>query len=342
MAIDYPSYKVASVQAAPVYLNLDATVEKACSLIEQAASNGAKLIAFPEAFIPGYPWWIWLGTTMENSIKFFEMLYGNAVTIPSDAVRKISATARNNEAYVCISVTELDGGSLYLTQLWFDPQGNLIGKHRKFKPTNAERAIWGDGCGSMAPVFDTELGRLGGLQCAEHMIPLNISAMNSLTEQVHVSSWPAFMPDGNSLFSRLACETAARNYAIVNQAFSLMSSQIFTQEMQDLLCEREDQLGVIEIGGGCTKIFTPQGGQTVGNEVPYDEEGIAYANIDLSVIPSGKFVLDPVGHYSTPGFLRMIFDRRPRFAVTIIGEQGDHFISYDDLQDDGTQVSDLI
>lgn len=219
MALEFPSYRAAAVQAAPVFLNLEETVEKTCGLIEEAASNGASLVAFPEAFIPGYPWWIWFDTTLEDSVSFFETLYNNAVTIPGDAVRKISAAARDNGVYVCVSVSERDGGSLYLTQLWFDPSGNLIGKHRKFKATNAERAIWGDGRGDMAPVFDTEYGRLGGLQCAEHMIPLNVTAMNSLNEQVHVGSWPAFMADEGTLFSQPACETASKYYAIVNQVF---------------------------------------------------------------------------------------------------------------------------
>lgn len=331
MALEFPSYRAAAVQAAPVFLNLEETVEKTRGLIEEAASNGAKLVVFPEAFIPGYPWWIWFDTTLEDSVSFFETLYKNAVAIPSDSVRKIGAAARDNEIYVCVSVSERDGGSLYLTQLWFNPSGNLIGKHRKFKATNAERAIWGDGRGDMAPVFDTEYGFLGGLQCAEHMIPLNVTAMNSLNEQVHAASWPAFLAHEGSLLSRPACETASKYYAIVNQVFCLMSSQIFTEEMRDMVVKNEDQLGLIEIGSGCTKIFSPQGGQVVGNEVPADEEGIAYADIDLSVIPSGKYFLDPAGHYSTPGFLRMVFDRTPMPPVTIIGEQGNHSVSYENL-----------
>lgn len=330
---DYAAYKVAGVQAAPVYLDLNETVIKTVSLIDEAASNGAKLIGFPESFIPGYPWWIWLGTSMENSIKFYEILYNNAVTIPGNAVRSISEAARKNSVYVCVSVTELDGGSLYLTQLWFNPQGDLIGKHRKFKPTSFERAIWGEGDGSMAPVFDTEFGRLGGLQCAEHMIPLNLTAMNSLNEQVHIASWPAFVPDENSLLSQIPCETATCYYTTVNQTYSIMCSQIFTEEMQEMLIEREEQMNFINIGGGCTKIFSPQGGQVISNEIASDEEGIAYADIDLSNIPSGKFIMDPAGHYSTPGFLRMIFDRTPIPPVTIIGEQGNNFISYAQIQE---------
>lgn len=109
--IDYPAYKVAAVQAAPVYLNLDETVGKTCSLIDEAASNGAKLVGFPESFLPGYPWWIWLDTSLENSVKFFEILYNNIVTIPSDAVRSLSEAAKRNGIYACVSVTERDGGS---------------------------------------------------------------------------------------------------------------------------------------------------------------------------------------------------------------------------------------
>ena len=170
-------YKAAACQIAPVFLDRDATVEKVCGFIGEAASNGAKVIAFPEALIPGYPWWIWLGDPFVYGMKFYRQLYDNAVEIPGKSVRKLSRCARKNDVYVCVSVTEKDGGSLYLTQLWFSPSGDLIGKHRKLKATGAEKTIWGDGDGSMMPVFETEYGNLGGLQCWEHMLPLNIAAM---------------------------------------------------------------------------------------------------------------------------------------------------------------------
>ena len=151
--------KVAAVQASPIFLNLDATVEKAAGIIEEAAKNGAELIAFPEAFFPGYPYWIWVGDVGSQLEEFWVRFYKNAVEIPGPAVSKLSEAARKNNIMVCASVTERDGGSLYLTQLWFDKEGNLMGKHRKLRPTNAERIIWGDGDGSMMPVFDTEIGR---------------------------------------------------------------------------------------------------------------------------------------------------------------------------------------
>lgn len=175
---DYPKFKAAAVQAAPVFLDAEATADKACKLIEKAASGGAKLIGFPEGFISGYPWWVWLTDPITGS-PLQQKLMENAVEIPGPVVKKLSEAARKNNIYVCISVSEKEGGSLYLTQLWFNPLGDLMGKHRKMKPSGGERLIWGDGEASMMPVFDTEIGRLGGLQCWEHWIPLNIQAMNA-------------------------------------------------------------------------------------------------------------------------------------------------------------------
>ncbi|MFB3160063.1 nitrilase-related carbon-nitrogen hydrolase [Neobacillus sp. 179-J 1A1 HS] len=109
MSITYPKFRAAAVQAAPVFLDLNATVEKTCKLIEVAASNGAKLVAFPEAFIPGYPWWIWLENPGAYGAPFFAELYKNSVQIPSNAVHKNSETARKTGTFVCVSVTELDG-----------------------------------------------------------------------------------------------------------------------------------------------------------------------------------------------------------------------------------------
>lgn len=159
---DYPTVKVAAVQAAPVYMNLDATVDKAAQLINEAAQNGAKVIGFPESFIPGYPWWIWFGSPAYG-MRFYTKLYQNSLEIPSLQIQKLSETAKKNKVYVCISVAEKDKESLYLTQLWFGPSGALLGKHRKLKATNAEMTIWGDGDGSIMPTFDTEYGILGGL-----------------------------------------------------------------------------------------------------------------------------------------------------------------------------------
>ncbi|MCD8098893.1 MAG: carbon-nitrogen hydrolase family protein [Lachnospiraceae bacterium] len=323
--------RVAAVQAAPVYLDTAATVEKTCKLVDEAAAQGAKVIAFPEAFIPGYPWWIWMGNG-EYGMKHYIRLYKNAVEIPSDAVKKLSEAAKRNKVYFCVSVTEKDGASLYLTQLWFDPCGNLIGKHRKFKATNAEKTIWGDGDGSMAPVFRTEYGNLGGLQCWEHILPLNLAAMGSQNEQIHVSSWPSFLPGDGDLFGIEVCELCAKYYAVSNQVYCLMSSMIYTEEMREMLCENDYHRQFMALGNGCTEIIAPNA--KILASVPKDDKGIAVADVDLDAIIPGKFFTDPTGHYSTPGFLSLTFDQREHVPVKKIGEQANHFISYEKIQDE--------
>lgn len=149
-------FKAAAVMAAPVFLDQAETVAKACRLIEEAADHGAALIAFPEVFIPGYPYWIWLMTSTEGA-PLYKRLYANAVTLDGPAVAAIGKAAARAKAYVVMGCSERDGGSLYNTLLYFDRAGALMGRHRKLQPTNAERTIWGMGDGSDLRVFDTDL-----------------------------------------------------------------------------------------------------------------------------------------------------------------------------------------
>lgn len=326
----YSTVKVAAVQAAPVYLNRDATVEKACKIIKEAADNGAKLVAFPEAFIPGYPWWIWFDhptAGMQHVIS----LYKNAVEIPSKTTMRLAEAARENSVYLCVSVTEKEGASLYLTQLWFGPNGDLLGKHRKLKPSNAERYVWGEGDASMTPVFDTEIGRLGGLECWEHAIPANMMLMMSKNEQIHVQSWPSCFPQSDHLFSNYPLETIAKSYSIVNQVYSVVSSQIYTKEMQDLLCTNESQRDIMHVGYGMTMIIDPQG--KVMSSVERDEEGICYANCCLENLIPGKFISDPAGHYSNQS-IRLLVDQNSHQPVQKTGTEGQYQIKFEEMDDE--------
>lgn len=329
----YPKYKAAAIQASPVLLDLEATVARTVALVDEAAAAGAKVIAFPEAFIPGYPWWIWMGSA-DYGMKYYIDLYKNSVEIPSRAVSALSDAARRNQVYFCVSVTEKDGASLYLTQLWFGPDGSLLGKHRKLKATNAEKTIWGDGDGSLMPVFDTEFGRLGGLQCWEHYLPLNLAAMAAQNEQVHVSSWPIAMPSEGHLFGRSQCLAAARYYAISNQVFCLVSSMIWTDEQADRVCETEAQRQVLQNGFGFSAVLAPNGLE-IGNPLPHDVEGITYADIDLEQIIPGRFLIDTAGHYSTPGYLSLHFDRSVHTPVRMTGTPQDASMSYEELHPNG-------
>ena len=159
-----PKFKAAAVQAAPVYLDREASVEKACSLIKQAAENGADLIVLPEVFIPGGPYWAW-NMDMRRAIKFSAELYLNSVDVHSESTARIGEMAKKYGTYVVIGINERDNKSLYNTLLFFDRKGHLMGKHRKLKPTGAEKLVWGEGDGSTHTVYDTDIGRMGGLIC---------------------------------------------------------------------------------------------------------------------------------------------------------------------------------
>ncbi len=134
-------FTVAAVHAASEFLDLDASVEKACRLIGEAGEAGARLVVFPESFLPGYPFWIWTHTPAQSAPLFAE-LFGQSVELPSDATRRIGQAARDAHAWVCMGINERDGGTLYNTLAWFDDQGRLVARHRKLQPTNVERTIW--------------------------------------------------------------------------------------------------------------------------------------------------------------------------------------------------------
>ena len=329
MSDKFPKVKLAAVQAAPVTLDLDATVEKTCALIREAAANGANIIGFPEAFIPTYPWWLFQ-RDFGTQVGFYTQLYQNAIEIPSPAFQKLSACAKECGIYVCVSVTEKDGGSLYLTQLWFNPDGDLIGKHRKMKPTGPERTVWGDGDASMMPVMQTEFGRLGGLQCWEHYIPMNIATMAAQNEQIHVSSWPIGMPDPGHAFNEQQCQNGSLYYAVTNACFVMCCSQIWTEDMADVLCATPEQRALMEVGHGCTAIIGPNG--NILSELPRDEEGICYAEVDLHDIIPVRYLIDTAGHYSTPGMMQMYVDARKHKAVHIQGDTCPEPIPYDQIQ----------
>ncbi len=165
--------RAAVVQAAPVLLDREATVEKACRLVAEAGSQGARLVLLPEAFVPAYPRQMTFGTTVGNRTddgrRAYARYWEHSVDVPGPVTRQIGAAARQAGAYVAIGVIERDravrGGTLYCTLLYFGPDGRLLGKHRKLKPTAAERLVWGEGDGSTLTAISTDFGTVGGLIC---------------------------------------------------------------------------------------------------------------------------------------------------------------------------------
>jgi len=299
--MEWKSFRAAAVQSCPVFLNREKTVAKMVELIESAAMEDADLIVFPEAFIPTYPYWIWL-TTPTVGGKFFREFFKNSVEIPSETTKILCEAARKNNVYLAVGLNERDGGTLYNTILFINNKGEIMGKHRKLQPTHAERMIWGRGDGSDLVVFDTDFGKLGGLICWEHTMMLVEYALFALGEQIHVALWPgisAVKHDPNSDIFNSVAESAVRHHALAGQTFVINVMSTIDEHTVNAL-EGELKFSnaheFIVPGGGWTAIINPRG-QIIGGPL-VDKEGIVYAEINMETIIDIKHICDSMGHYA--------------------------------------------
>lgn len=330
-------YVAAAVQAEPAWLDLDAGVQKTIALIEEAAKNDARLIAFPEAWIPGYPHFMWLGPQAWG-MQFVQRYHENSLVVGSTEYKAIAKAAADNNMTVVMGSSEKDGGSLYLAQFAFSNTGDVLFNRRKLKPTHVERALYGEGDGSDLHVMDVEgIGRLGGLCCWEHLQPLSKYAMYSQNEQVHVASWPSFCLYRGGAYA-LGPEVnmaASQMYSVEGSNFTIAATQVTGEAGMELFCDTDDQRALLNGtgGGGTSRIYAPDG-QIISNLLDEHEEGIVYGTIDLSMIPLAKAAADPAGHYSRPDATRLILDKRPAPAVEIVGDPVDKgAMSAEQLQD---------
>jgi nitrilase len=304
-------FRLAAVQAAPVFLDRDATVTKAVALIAEAAENGANLVGFPETFIPGYPWWIWLGSPAWG-MQFVARYHDNSLVVGGEDAERIVDAARDHDIHVVMGYSERAGGSLYMGQMFVSRDGELIATRRKLKPTHVERSVFGEGDGSHLAVHDLDIGTVGGLCCWEHLQPLTKYAMYSQGEQIHVAAWPSF-----SLYRGMAYAlgpelntAASQMYAAEGQCFVVASSAIVSQDMVDLLCDTPDKHELLRVGGGFSMIFGPDG-SPLCEPLPEETEGMLYADVDAAMISIAKSAADPAGHYSRPDVTRLLLNRQP-------------------------------
>jgi nitrilase len=309
------TYKVAAVQAAPEFLDLEKGVEKAIALIEEAATAGAALIAFPEVWLPGYPWWIWLDSPAWG-MQFVRRYFEHSLAVDSPQFEKIKAAAARNGIYVVLGFSERAGGSLYIAQAIIDDKGKLIATRRKLKPTHAERTVYGEGDGSHLAVHDTSIGRLGALCCAEHIQPLSKYAMYAQHEQVHVAAWPSFSVYRGAAFqlSAQANNAASQVYALEGQCYVLAPCATVSRAMLDMLIDTDSKAPLLTEGGGFAMIYGPDGAPLC-QPLDEKEEGLLYADVDLGMIGVAKAAYDPVGHYSRPDVFRLLVNRNPAALV---------------------------
>ena len=304
---------VAAVQASPVFLDRDATVQKAVVLIEEAAGEGAELVAFPETWIPGYPSWIYHAAEWDEprSKRVFGRLLANSIQVPSPATDALCAAAREAGVQLVVGIHERDAdfsaGTIYNSLLFVSAEGTILGVHRKLVPTHAERIVWGRGDGSTLHVFDTPLGRIGGLICWEHWMPLTRFAMHAKGEQIHVAAWP----DADDVH-----HLASRHYAFEGRCYVVcVGSYTLAQDLPDDF-ELTDAMGVSDdeplLTGG-SGIIGPDGSWLSG---PVDgREEIVYAELDMGRIAEEQQALDAAGHYNRPDVFSLTVDERPRRQV---------------------------
>ncbi len=311
--------KVAVVQAAPVLFNKELSVEKACNLVKEAGGNGAKVVLLPESFIPAYPrglsFGMVVGNRSDNGRALWNLYWENSVDVPSNETDILGKAAKEAGVYLAIGVTERDGdygrGTLYCTLLYFSPEGELMGKHRKLKPTGAERMIWGEGDGSTMPAFSTQYGKIGGLICWENYMPLARMAMYGQGVEIYLA--PTADP-------RETWQATMRHIACEGRCFVLGCNQFVTKDMypSDLNVREElDNQPEIMCTGGSV-IVSPLGDVIAGPL--YDKEGILYSDLDTSLIAKAKLDFDVVGHYARPDVFQLQINSKPQKPVTFHSE----------------------
>lgn len=305
-----PTIKAAAVQAEPVVLDREATVEKACQLILETAANGAQLIIFPELFIPTYinsaVWGRGLASFgTANAKRAWSRLWQNSVEIPSHTTDLLCKTARDANAVVAIGLHERESKSrsLYNTLLFLNSDGTLLGKHRKLMPTNHERMVHGRGDGSTLRIYDTPVGRVGGLICWENWMPLSRFALYSQGEQIHIA--PTADDDERTLIN-------TRNTAIEGGVFVISVCMVLRKESFpkdfEFQQELEDAGDYLQTGGSA--IIGPEGSILAGPL--WKEEGILYAELDLNQVVEQSQLLDVAGHYARPDVLSLHLKATPQ------------------------------
>ena len=296
--------KIAVVQKAPVLLNRDATIARAVELIEQAASDGAALIVFTEAFIPGYPAWIWRlrpGSDWGTSETLHMRLLDNAVDLASSQLDPLYRTARKHQVTVVCGMHERDHSSsrttLYNTAVVIGPDGALLNRHRKLMPTNPERMVWGMGDASGLRVVDTPVGRIGTLICWENYMPLSRYALYAQGIDIYIA--PTY-DSGDDWLSSMRHIAREGGCWVVNSG-NLLHADDIPQDMEqrDMLYPDADEW----INGGDAAVIAP-GGQLIAGPLR-NEEGILYADIDTERTAMARRTLDVVGHYSRPDIFEL-------------------------------------
>lgn len=287
--------KVAVVQAAPILFDKKASTTKVAALTQEAAKAGADLVLFPEAFIPAYPRGMSFGTVVGSRQDWgrdhWQVYWENALEVPGSDVDALGDIARQHGVYLAIGVVERDEshGTLYCSLLYFAPDGSLLHRHRKLKPTGTERLIWGEGDGRDLQVLDTPLGRMGGLICWENYMPLARMALYQQNVQLYLAPTADQRETWQGSMQHIACE---------GRCFVLSCNQFVKKDMYPETFQADLATAPEVMCRGGSVIISPLGEVIAGPL--WDQEGILYADLDRLACARAKLDFDVVGHYARP------------------------------------------
>ena len=303
-------FVAAVVQWAPSINDAALGTERACQAIGEAAALDAKLVAFPEAWLTGYPYWEGAGSTPEY-FETWRHFVDQAVTVPGPEISRIAECAADNGVHVVLGINERDPVSeaVYNTLVYIGSDGTLLGRHRKLLPTITERLVWTNGDGSDIDAYDTPLGRLGGLICYEHQMAPARYVCCDLGVQVHVAVWPGHA------FLDPSVDAAVRHLSFENACFVVSAREVMSPDRLPAGHPFADAPGIWDAHGG-SAISGPNAMYVT--EPVFDVETIVTGVVDVAQTLDTKWWVNGVGNYSRPDVFQVVWDRRPKPAVTRI------------------------
>ena len=309
---DYAEFKLAAVQAAPLYFDAMASTQKACTLIHEAGAQGASLVAFSESWLPGYPFYVWGEYAVTHALA--PVYLANAVEIPSAATDQLCAAALEANIDVVIGVAEREcrsRGTVYCTLLFISSDGEILGRHRKLKPTHRERTAWGEGDGSSLVIYERPYGRVSGLNCWEHNMVLPGYVLMDQGTQIHIAAWPGMSTSRHLFLSQTFASQAA---AYVLDVGGMLSPESLAEPVRQVIDEDPGEAAEIVSEGyaGESCIIDPFG--RIITEL-LDGEGILVADCSEEKIFIAKAECDLAGHYSRPDIFQLRVNREPHRRV---------------------------
>ncbi|WP_144097313.1 carbon-nitrogen hydrolase family protein [Croceicoccus sediminis] len=314
-----PQFKAAAVQTSPVFLDAQATCAKAAGLVREAAGNGAALVVFPEVFVSAYPYWSWI-TDPVSASPWFEKLVRGSILLPGPEIETVCEAARECGVHVIIGVNErspVSVGTLYNTMVFIGPDGAIMGGHRKLVPTWAEKMTWAPGDGSGLVVYDTAIGPLGGLACGENTNTLARFSLLAQGELVHAASYISLPVAPADYDMAEAIKVRAMAHSFEGKVFTVVSCSTISEEiitaMEGLVPDAREKLQ--RKNSAYSGVIGPDG-REVGEPL-IDDDGIVYADIDLSRCIQPKQMHDIIGHYNRFDIFDLTVDRTPRAPVTL-------------------------